>query len=79
MLPITFDLPTAEAFNDTLLRKREARIFETCRDGRTIERRWNASNMSESSNVLGYLRSRPQYRRATWKRLGILSLTVSIK
>ena len=48
-LPITLDPPTTEAFRDALLRKREARIFENYRDGRTIERRWNADNMSESS------------------------------
>ena len=78
-LPITLDPPTAEAFRDALLRKREARIFEIYRDGRTIERRWNANNMSESSSVLGNLRSRPQYRRGAWKRLGLQSLTVSVK
>ena len=78
-LPITLDPPTAEAFRDALLRKREARIFEFYRDGRTIERHWNANNMSESSNVLGNLRSRPQYRKGAWKGLGIQSLTVYVK
>lgn len=78
-LPITLDPPTTEAFKDALLRQREARIFEIHRDGRTIERRWNASNMSESSNVVGNLRSRPRYRRDAWKRLGIQSLKVSVK
>ena len=78
-LPITLDPPTATAFKDALLRKREARIFEIHRDGRTIERRWNASNMSESSNAVGNLRSRPRYRRGAWKPLGIQSLTVSVK
>ena len=71
--------PTVEAFKDALLRKREARIIEIHRDGRTTERRWNASNMSESSNVIGNLRSRPRYRKGVWKRLGIQSLTVSVK
>ena len=78
-LPITLDPPTAEAFKDALLRKREARIIELHRDGRTTELRWNASNMSESSNVVGNLRSRQRYRRGEWKRQGIQSLTVSVK
>ena len=78
-LPITLDPATATAFKDALLRKREAWIFEIHRDGRTIKQRWNASNMSESSNVVGNLRSRPRYRRGAWKRLGIQSLTVSVK
>ena len=79
LLPITLDPPTAEEFKNALLRKREARIFEIHRDGRTIERRWNANNISESSNVLGNLRTHPRYRRGAWKRLGIQSLMVSVK
>lgn len=79
VLPITLDPPTEEAFKDALLREREARIFEMHRDGRTTERRWAADSMSESSNVVGNLRSRPRYRRGAWKRLGLKSLTVSVK
>ena len=79
ILPITLDPPTGAAFKDALLREREARIFEIHRDGRTIELRWDARNMSESSNVVGNLRSRPRYRRGAWKRLGIQSLTVSVQ
>ena len=78
-LPITLDPPNTEEFKAVLLQKREAQIFENYRDGQTIERRWNASNMSESSNVIGNLRSRPRYRKTAWKRLGIQSLTVSVK
>ena len=78
-MPITLDPPTEEAFKDALLREREARIFERHRDGRTTERRWAADGMSESSNVIGNLRSRPRYRRGAWKRLGIQSLTVAVK
>ena len=48
-------------------------------DSWTTERRWAADSMSESSNVVGNLRSRPRYRRGAWKRLGIQSLTVSVK
>ena len=78
MLPITLD-PPMPVFRDALLREREARIFEMHRDGRTTERRWAADGMSESSNVVGNLRSRPRYRSGAWKRLGIRSLTVSVK
>lgn len=78
-LPITLDPPDAEAFRVALLRSRQARIFEIYRDGRTIERRWNARSMSASSNVIGNLRSRSRYRRGNWKRLGIDSLTVAVQ
>ena len=60
VLPITLDPPSAEAFLDALLRGRRAWIVEVFRDGRRIERRWEARNMSLSSNVIGNLRSRPR-------------------
>ena len=78
-LPITLEPPDIGAFRAALLRSREARILEIYRDGRTGERRWHARNMSASSNVLRNLRSRPRYRARNWKRLGIESLTVSVK
>ena len=78
-LPITLDPPSPNAFRDALLRERRAWIVEIHRDGRKVERIWDARNMSLSSNVIGNLRSRPRYRRSAWKRLGIQSLVVSIK
>lgn len=78
-LPIALDPPSVEAFKDALLRKGETRILEIHGDGQTIERRWNAGNMSETSNILNNLRSRPRYRSGAWKRLGIQSLAVSVE
>jgi hypothetical protein len=79
-LPITLVPQDIGAFKVALLRSREARIFETYRDGRTEERPpWKAYKMSASSNVIGNLRSRPRYRAGIWKRLGIESLTVIVK
>ncbi|MYF10808.1 MAG: hypothetical protein F4229_07460 [Gammaproteobacteria bacterium] len=79
VLPITLDPPDRIAFRDALLRSREARILEVYRDGRTVARRWEARKMSESSNVVGNLRSRPRYRKGEWKRRGIESLIVAVK
>ena len=78
-LPIILDPPEPEAFLNALLRARGAWIVEVHRDGRRIERRWDAGNMSMSSNVIGNLRSRPRYRKGAWERLGIQSLLVSLK
>ena len=78
-LPITLNPPTVEAFRDALLREKCAWIVETYRDGRKTVRRWDASNMSETSNVIGNLRSRPQYRAGAWQRNGIESLRASIR
>ena len=78
-LPITLDPLSPDAFKDALLSERRAWIVEVHRDGRRIERPWEAANMSESSDVIGNLRSRPRYRKGTWQREGIQSLIVSVK
>ena len=77
-LPIVLE-PSPEAFRDALLRTRRAWIVEVHRDGRRIRQPWDARRMSESSNVIGNLRSRPRYRRDAWKRLGIQSVVVSVR
>ena len=79
ILPITLVPPSSEAFLDAILRERRAWIVELHRDGRKVERLWEAGNMSASSNVIGNLRSRPRYRKGAWQRLGIQELVVSIK
>ena len=48
-------------------------------DGREEVRRWDASRMSGSSNVIGNLRSRPEFRAGNWQRNGIVSLRVSLE
>ena len=79
ILPIRLDPPSTQAFREALLRVGQAWIVESHRDGRRIVRRWDAANMSASSNVIGNLRSRPRYRKGAWDELGIASLLVSIE
>ncbi len=78
-LPVTLDPPSLEAFKEALLNDRQAWIVENHRDGRRVVRRWDARKISASSNILGNLRSRPQYRKGVWEGLGIQSLLVSIR
>ena len=78
-LPITLDPPNSADFLDALLRTREAWIEVSYRDGRKEVRRWGASLMRPSSNVLGNLRSRPEFRTGTWQENGIASLRVSVE
>lgn len=77
-LPIVFK-PSGDGFRKRLLKEGEAWITEIYRD-RAVERlHWNAGNMSETSNVIGNIRSRPRYRKGNWERLGIKSLQVSVR
>ena len=78
-LPITLRPSPEAVFRTALLRQRHAWITEEYRDGRKVVRRWEARNMSPTSGVIGNLRSRQQYRRGAWERLGIRSLTVTIQ
>ena len=79
ILPITLDPQNSADFLDALLRTREAWIEVSYSDGRKEVRRWDASRMSASSNVIGNLRSRPEFRSGTWQINGIASLRVSIE
>ena len=78
-LPITLDPEDDADFKAALLRTKEAWIEVSYSDGRKKVRRWDASRMRPSSNVIGNLRSRPEFRAGTWQNNGIVSLRVSIE
>ncbi len=78
-LHIEFDPSSPAAFKEALLKTKRAWIVEIGRDGRRTERPWDARNMSENSNVVGNLRSRPRYRSGVWQKHRIASLQVSIE
>ena len=77
-LPITLDPADSGDFLDALLRTKEAWLEVTYSDGRREVRRWNAARMERSSNVIGNLRSRPEFRNGTWQNSGIASLRATI-
>ena len=77
-LPIEFE-PAGDEFRLRLLQDGEAWITEFYRNGAVERLHWNARNMSETSNVIGNIRSRPRYRKGNWERLGIESLRVSVR
>ena len=78
-LPITLDPQNSADFLAALLRTKEAWIEVSYSDGRKEVRRWDASLMSPSSNVIGNLRSRPEFRSGIWQENGIASLRVSVE
>ena len=78
-LPITLDPENSADFLAALLRAKEAWLEVSYSDGRKEVRRWDASHMSLSSNVIGNLRSRPEFRAGIWRGNGITGLRVSIE
>ena len=78
-LPITLEPLEIEEFHAALLEAGEAWLEISYDDGRKEVRRWDASRMSQSSNVMGNLRSRPEFRAGAWRARGIASLRVTIE
>ena len=78
-LPITLDPQNSADFLAALLRTKEGWLEVSYSDGRKEVRRWDASLMRPSSNVIGNLRSRPEFRNGTWQKNGIASLRVSVE
>ena len=62
VLPISLDPETPADFLAALLRTKEAWLVVSYNDGREEVRRWDASRMTGSSNVIGNLRSRTEFR-----------------
>ena len=78
ILPIVLEPPDSGAFLDALLRSQEAWIEVSYQDGRREVHRWDAVRMSPSSNVIGNLRSRPEFRAGEWQRRGITGVRVRL-
>lgn len=77
-LPIELVAPPGRDFKEELLRRRQAWIHVEYADGRTEKRLWNADRISASSNVLGNLRSRPEFRAGVWQGRGIKRVVVTL-
>lgn len=72
LLPITFDPSEESEFKQKLLLNKKA-IIETHYANGTVESKvWNASRFSISSNLLGNLRSRQEFRAGKWQEAGIV-------
>ena len=78
-LPITLEPAGSANFLTALIRAKVAWIEESYTDGHKEVRRWDAPRIGPSSNVIGNLRSRPEYRQGTWQKNGIASLRVTIE
>ena len=77
-LPITLNPGDPTDFLALLLQSREAWLEVLYDDGRREIRRWNASRMRPSSNIIGNIRSRPEFRAGAWQERGISQVRVSI-
>jgi hypothetical protein len=77
-LPIELVCVPGVSFKDELLKRRQAWITVDYSDGRSESRLWNADNLGPSSNVIGNLRSRPEFRSSEWQHRGIKRVRVTL-
>lgn len=77
-LPITLEPSDPETFKQELLQTQKATIETSFSDGRIVSKPWNVSRFSISSNVLGNLRSRSEYRSGNWQSNGIVKVHVKV-
>jgi hypothetical protein len=75
VLPVTL-IPQEPEFKRIILWTHKAQIHITYEDGRSEIRTWNISQITERSNIVGNIRSRPEFRSASWRAKGIKSVKV---
>lgn len=65
-------------FKELLLLHQRAYIITYYQNNTKEIREWNASRMTEKSDIIGNLRSRPEFRQGNWQALNIKRVEVSI-
>ena len=78
LLPISLSPATPENFKTELLASKQAEIQIYYSNGEVETKPWNAARFSSSSNVMGNLRSRPEFRSGAWQSKGIVKVHVKI-
>lgn len=79
ILPIELNPKDEREFKRKLLINRRAYITSIYADGKKEKKIWNIRKFDESSDVIGNLRSRPEFRIKEWPKRGIIKVFVSIE
>jgi hypothetical protein len=77
-LPIFLVPSDPVIFKRELLKSRVAEIEIAYCDGSAEVKPWRLNAFTESSNVIGNLRSRPDYRKNNWQARGLKQITVRV-
>ena len=78
-LPIELNPNDEREFKRKLLINRRAYITSIYADGKKEKKIWNIRKFDETSDVIGNLRSRPEFRINEWPKRGIIKVFVSIE
>lgn len=78
VLPIKLFPSDVDEFKRQFLLYKKAIITILYNDGSREEKIWKVSRFSETSNVIGNLRSRPEFRQSNWQDANIKGIQVKI-
>lgn len=78
ILKIEFTPNDNSEFKELLLEHKSALITIFYNEGNSKVIEWNASNMNDNSDVIGNLRSRPDFRQGKWQELKISRVEVEV-
>ena len=78
ILPIELNPNNNEVFLETLLKTKSATITTFYKNGTKESKIWNAERMTANSNVIGNLRSRPEFRNGNWQKANIIKVVVEV-
>jgi hypothetical protein len=76
ILEIRLDPPNQDDFRDALIKSRRARIITSLSNGKTKTSEWKAERITPNSNIIGNLRSPPDFRNGNWQKKGITRVLV---
>jgi hypothetical protein len=68
-----------EVFLITLLKTKSATITTFYKNGTKESKIWKAERMTANSDVIGNLRSRPEFRNGNWQLANIVKVVVEVK
>jgi hypothetical protein len=78
ILPITLIPSDPKDFKKAFIKRGEATIYVTYSNGRVESASWKMIRFNENSDVIGNIRSRPQFRSGEWQRRGITKVVVKV-
>jgi hypothetical protein len=77
-LPLEFIPNDKDVFKKLLIEKKSAKLIFHYSNGNIEEKDWIVRNFTETSNLIGNLRSRPEARKGKWQEQGIIKIVAQI-
>ncbi|MEY2702166.1 MAG: hypothetical protein RLY43_799 [Bacteroidota bacterium] len=78
VLPIELYPSDSELFKSELLKSKQSTITIYYNNGDTERKIWDAINIDHTSNIIGNLRSRPEFRNGNWQKKNIAKVKVEV-